>query len=92
MPKMEFGKHAGEDISTVPDSYLLWLIKNSQEKIDMCKVELDSRKEKVDNSFMAKIVATGYTTLCDRVTATDRPTLDKAQLLLMKAIHAAGEK
>lgn len=92
MPKMEFGKHAGEDISTVPDSYLLWLVKNSQEKIDMCKAELDSRKEKVDNSYMAKIVATGYTALCNTATVADRSMLDKAQLLLMKAIHAAGEK
>lgn len=34
---MPFGKHKGEQMANVPDSYLIWLWKENQEKDDFSK-------------------------------------------------------
>lgn len=54
------GKHTGKHISEVPDGYLEWMKKDSEENLVIIRAELDRRKNKVDGSYMMKIIQAGF--------------------------------
>jgi hypothetical protein len=90
MPTLGFGKHADEPIENVPEDYLNWLIKNSQEKIDICKLELDRRAGRIDNSIMAQIVKLGHQAIQTQLPQSEHAKTDKAKDVLMRAITDAA--
>jgi hypothetical protein len=91
MPQIDFGKHKGSDIEDVPNDYLRWLIRSSQEKIDMCENELRRRSPQVNNSVMAQIVKHGRNELMCNAPASEHDDINRAHDALMKAItDAAG--
>jgi hypothetical protein len=91
MAQIDFGKYKGEDIENVPPDYLRWLIRNSQEKIDMCESELRRRSPQVNNSVMAQLVKCGRSELISCSPASEHDVINRAHDALMKAItDAAG--
>jgi hypothetical protein len=90
--KLGFGKHADAELEDIPDKYLQWLIRSSQEKIDMCESELRRRTPKVNNSMMARLVKAGTDALHHSSDPEEIPDINRASDALMKAItDAAGE-
>lgn len=65
----EFGKHRGKHIRDVPEAYLLWLIKQRQEDIEVYQRELDRREAEVEASqdMVAKLIKSGYRELSKRL-------------------------
>lgn len=88
--KLGFGKHGDDPIENVPEDYLKWLMTNSQEKIDICKTELDRRQNKFDNSWMARIIKAGYDSLSQSITPEELVTCGKARDALMRAVQDAA--
>lgn len=89
--KLGFGKHADDDIENVPESYLKWLVQNSQEKIDIANSELARRMGKFSNSWMVKIINEGYDALAQRITPEELVTCTKARDALLKAVLDAAK-
>lgn len=90
MTIMQFGKHAGKDISEVPEPYLDWMIRDSDEKLLMCKAEIERRKIKVEDSVMSTIVQRGFNELAS-IPGNDVKKLELARDRLMDAIRAAAQ-
>lgn len=80
---LKFGKYQGQDIEDVPDDYVDFMINNNEDGLRMWKAERTRRDNearaaalKVDGSFMAKIIKTGFEELqCD-------PDVDQIKLQL----------
>jgi uncharacterized protein (DUF3820 family) len=66
--KLGFGKYATYEISEVPEEYLEWLIRASEDKIKLCNGELERRElaSEANMSWMERIFKTGYRELCKR--------------------------
>ena len=91
MPRMEFGKYKGDDITEVPDSYLQWVIRDGEEKLRMAKEELERRAHKIDSSWVKRIVDCGYAQLSvQTMDSEDLKKLNAAKTILLRAITDAG--
>lgn len=66
--RLGFGKYGDLPLSEVPAEYLEWMIRNSQEKIDLCKTELARRElaEAANSSVIEQIVKAGYRDLAKK--------------------------
>jgi hypothetical protein len=89
---MQFGKHKGEDYAEIPEDYFHFLIAANEKDIAGYRAELDRRKQRVDNSYMARLVKAGYDKLIADPTNTsvDRQKLQHARDELLRAITDAG--
>lgn len=86
------GKHTGKHINEVPDGYLEWLLKDSEENVVVVKAELTRRKFKVDNSFMMKIIKEGHKVALSQATSDEeRKKIDYAYQNLEQAVIDAGK-
>lgn len=87
------GKHAGTHINDVPDGYLEWMKKDSEATLAAVTGELDRRKNKVDGSFMMKILKAGHSTLSadPKITPEEKKKLDYAFANLEQAVQDAGK-
>mgnify|MGYP001226896801 CR=1 FL=1 len=91
MPVLKYGKYAGRDIAEIPDDYLAWMLRDAEGKIDMVKVEQARRKMRVDESFMTRIIDTGFKMLStDPLTPDELKKLEMAHQLLLQAVADAG--
>ena len=68
MAKLGFGKYGDLPLEQVPEEYLDWLIRSSQEKIKMCQDELSRREiaAEASLSWLEKLVKTGWRELTKR--------------------------
>lgn len=68
MSKLQFGKYKGDDIKTVPDDYLQWLISSSEATIKLAKDELERREacEDADLPTIAQLIKAGYRELAKK--------------------------
>jgi hypothetical protein len=88
---MQFGKHKGEDYAEIPEDYFHFLIAANEKDIAGYRAELDRRKARVDNSYMAKIVNTGSANLLVNVIdPAERKRIIHARDELLRAITDAG--
>jgi hypothetical protein len=90
MTKLGFGKHGDDDIEDVPENYLLWLINSSQDKINLCRNELDRRSNRFNNSWMTRIVQDGFMAVSLGLPGTDLILATKARDALLRAIKEAA--
>jgi predicted ATPase len=90
MTKLGFGKHGDDDIENVPEDYLKWLMNNSQEKVDICKSELERRASKFDGTFMMRIVKTGFGEVSKGLPESEIKLCERARDALIKAITSAA--
>jgi len=88
----QFGKYKGTHINDVPDDYLDWLIRDCQDKLNLYKGEKDRRQFVVDNSWMMKIIESGYKTVgISNLLPPETQKLDAAYKLLKQSITDAGK-
>lgn len=91
MPIMKFGKYKDLDIAEVPDDYLAWLIRDSEDRVNVYRIEQQRRKMRVDGSFMTQIVDRGFKILsADPLSPEELRKLNMAHQLLLQAIADAG--
>lgn len=90
MTKLGFGKHGDDDIEDVPENYLLWLIGSSQDKINLCKNELDRRNNRFNDSWMTRIVKDGFMSVSLGLLPPDLALATKARDALLRAIKDAA--
>lgn len=67
--KIEFGKYKGYDLHDVPENYLLWMIRNSQERIDTFQNELQRRENELEANadFAVRIIKSGFRELSKKL-------------------------
>lgn len=65
----KYGKHKGQSIETVDDSYLEWMVRSGQESIDLAMRELQRRQSAMDASLpmVDRIIREGYRSLAAKL-------------------------
>ena len=65
MTKLGFGKYKDFELRDVPEDYLLWLIRDSEQRIKGWREELERREalETMGLSWLQRIVKVGFRTL-----------------------------
>jgi hypothetical protein len=88
---MSFGKHKGCDYTEIPEDYFHFLIAANEKDIAGYKAELDRRKQRIDDSYMARIVNTGASNmLVSVIDPAERKRIMHARDELLRAITDAG--
>ena len=85
----KYGKHKGQSIETVDDSYLEWMVRSGQESIDLAMKELARRQSAMDASLsmVDRIIKEGYRALSQKL-HPDKPGGSDA---LMKELNGSYE-
>lgn len=65
----KYGKHKGQPITSVDDSYLEWMVRSGQESIDLAMKELARRQSAADASLpmVDRIIKEGYRALAAKL-------------------------
>lgn len=90
MTVFQFGKYKGLHMSEVPDSYIDWLVRDSEDKLKLYRTEQERRAQRIDGSFVKKIVEEGYTAMLNKNPSVDQAKLKMAYQLLIDGIRDAA--
>lgn len=85
----KYGKHKGQSIESVDDSYLEWMVRSSQESIDLAMKELQRRQAVNDASLsmVDRIIKAGYRALATQF----HPDKNGGDAKLMQELNGSYE-